>query len=117
MATLEAIHQKMYRELGRVNARVDAVFFCPHRPEDHCWCRKPKPGMLYDIANRFAMRLSGIPLVGDARRDIEAARTVGARPILVLTGKGRQTLAKNRSFMRGVEIYDNLALAVEALLA
>ncbi len=117
IATLEAIHEKMYRALARVNAYVDAVFYCPHRPQDHCRCRKPEPGMLYDIARRFSVRLSGVPLVGDARRDIEAARRVDARPILVLTGKGRHTLVNNRLFMRGVEVHANLAVAVEALLA
>ncbi len=117
IATLEAIHEKMHRELARVNARVEAVFYCPHRPEDHCRCRKPKPGMLLDIASRFSVSLKGVPVVGDAWRDIEAARAVGAHPILVLTGKGRRTLTKNRLLMRGIEVHDNLAIAVEALLA
>lgn len=117
LAALEAIHKKMYRALARVNAHVDAVFYCPHRPEDHCRCRKPEPGMLDDIARRFSVRLSGVPLVGDARRDIEAARRVGARPILVLSGKGPHTLLKNRLFLRGVEVHANLAVAVDALLA
>lgn len=116
IAMLEAIHAKMHRELARVNARVDAVFYCPHRPEDHCQCRKPKPGMLYDIARRFSLSLQAVPVVGDAWRDIEAARAVGARPILVLTGKGRRTLAKRRVLMRGVEVHDNLAGAVNTLL-
>jgi D-glycero-D-manno-heptose 1,7-bisphosphate phosphatase len=117
VATLQAIHEKMHRELARMNGRVDAVLYCPHRPEDHCRCRKPKPGMLFEIASRFSVPLRGVPMVGDAWRDIEAARSVEGRPILVLTGKGRDTLTKNRSSMRGVEVYDNLALAVGALLA
>lgn len=73
--------------------------------------------MLYDIADRFSVQLNGVPLVGDAWRDIEAARAVGARPILVLTGKGQDTLTRNRSFMHGIEVYDTLAAAVDALLA
>lgn len=117
IATLEAIHQKMHRELARVNARVEAVVYCPHRPEEHCRCRKPKPGMLLDIAKRLSVPLTGVAVVGDAWRDIQAARAVGARPFLVLTGKGRQTLAENRLLMRGVEVHDNLAAAVDALLA
>lgn len=117
LTMLEAIHEKMLRELARVHGRIDAVFYCPHRPEEHCRCRKPRPGMLLDIARRFSVSLSGIPVIGDAWRDIEAARTVGARPMLVLTGKGRRTLADHRSFMRGVDIHDDLASAVAALLA
>lgn len=115
IATLEAIHDKMHRELARVNGHVDTLRYCPHRPQDHCRCRKPQPGLLLDIAHHFSMSLDGVPVVGDTWRDIEAAHTVGARAILVMTGKGRGSLAEKRS-LRGVEVYDDLAAVVQALL-
>ena len=89
--TLIAIHDKMLKALAQVGGRIDAVFFCPHTNADHCDCRKPKPGMLRDIAARFNADLAGVPAVGDSLRDLQAAVAVGAQPILVLTGKGRKT--------------------------
>ncbi|MCK9388994.1 MAG: D-glycero-beta-D-manno-heptose 1,7-bisphosphate 7-phosphatase [Sulfuritalea sp.] len=89
--TLVAIHDKMLKALAQVGGRIDAVFFCPHTNADHCDCRKPKSGMLRDIAARFNADLAGVPAIGDSLRDLQAAVTVGAQPILVLTGKGRKT--------------------------
>lgn len=115
MGTLNAIHEKLHRELGRVGGSLDGIFFCPHHPEDGCECRKPKPGLLIEIARRFEVDLSGVPVVGDSLRDIEAARDVGARPVLVRTGKGLRTLQAHSAELRDVDVYDNLALAVDAL--
>jgi len=91
MGTLNAITEKMYRALAHVGGRIDALFYCPHAADSNCDCRKPKPGMLIDIGQRFNVDLTGVPSVGDALRDLQAAATVGAQPILVLTGKGRAT--------------------------
>lgn len=115
MGTLNAIHEKLHRELGRVGGSLDGIFFCPHHPEDGCECRKPKPGLLIEIARRFEVDLSGVPVVGDSLRDIEAARDVGARPVLVRTGKGLRTLQAHSAELHDVDVYDNLALAVDAL--
>lgn len=91
MGALNAINDKMYRALGQVGGRIDALFYCPHAAESNCACRKPKPGMLLDIAQRFNVDLAGVPAVGDSLRDLQAAAAVDARPILVLTGKGTKT--------------------------
>ncbi len=91
-ATLVQIHEHMKKELARHDARVDAIYYCPHHPDDRCDCRKPKPGMLHEIAKRFDVSLKGVPTVGDSLRDLQAASAAGARPVLVLTGKGEQTL-------------------------
>lgn len=114
--TLNAIHDRMRTQLGEVGGHIEAVFFCPHRPRDHCQCRKPRPGMLIDIGNRLRVPLDGVPVVGDAERDIEAAQAVGARPMLVLTGQGRQ-LAERGAFRERVEVYEDLAHAAEAIIA
>lgn len=86
VATLNKIHEKMHTELARVHGKIDAIFYCPHTPDDHCSCRKPKPGLLYQIADHYQISLEGVPLVGDTLRDVEAAYTVGCQPVLVATG-------------------------------
>lgn len=93
MATLSAIHDKMHKALAHAGGRIDAVFYCPHAEDANCNCRKPKPGLLEDIARRFNVDLGGVPCIGDSLRDLQAAARVEAQPILVLTGKGRQTAA------------------------
>lgn len=116
MATLNAIHNKMHKTVNQLGGRIDAVFFCPHAPEAGCACRKPKPGMLLEIAARFNIALAGVPAIGDSRRDLEAARAAGARPILVLSGKGEQTLEAG-GLPEGTEIHQDLAAAAVALAA
>ena len=91
MDTLNAIHEKMTRAVAHVGGRIDAIFFCPHTNDDNCDCRKPRPGMLREIAARFNADLAGVPAIGDSLRDLKAAAAVGAQPVLVLTGKGRKT--------------------------
>ena len=73
MATLNAIHDKMHRAVGQAGGRIDAVFYCPHAMEANCGCRKPKPGLLEDIGRRFNTDLTGVPVIGDALRDLQAA--------------------------------------------
>jgi D-glycero-D-manno-heptose 1,7-bisphosphate phosphatase len=89
--TLFAIHDTLLRALAQVGGRIDAFFFCPHKADDRCSCRKPEPGMLLEVARRFNVALDDVCMVGDTQRDLEAAAAAGARPVLVLTGRGRQT--------------------------
>ena len=115
IATLNAMHDKLRRLLGNLGAGVEMIAFCPHGPDDNCECRKPRPGMYREIAKRFEIDLDGVPVIGDSLRDLQAARAVGARPILVRTGKGERTLAKGEG-LEGVPVYDDLSAAVAALL-
>jgi D-glycero-D-manno-heptose 1,7-bisphosphate phosphatase len=115
IVTLNAIHQKMHTAAQQVGADIDAVFFCPHSADDNCDCRKPKPGMLHEIAKRFNVSLKGVPNVGDALRDLQAGYVAGCTPYLVLTGKGEQTRAKG-GLPPGTTIYPNLAAVVDHLL-
>lgn len=116
MAALNAINDKMYRALGLFGGRIDALFYCPHAAEADCDCRKPKPGMFLDIAQRFNVSLSGVPSVGDSLRDLQAASAAGAQPILVLTGKGKKTKAAG-GFPEGTQVYADLAEAVRRIVA
>ena len=114
MDTLNAIHDKMMRAVAQVGGRIDAVFFCPHTNADNCRCRKPKTGMLEEIAIRYNVALTGVPAVGDSLRDLEAAAAVGAQPILVLTGKGRKTQAEP-GVPPGTLVFADLAAAAAHL--
>jgi D-glycero-D-manno-heptose 1,7-bisphosphate phosphatase len=115
MAALNAIHAEMHRAVGQAGGRIDAVFFCPHAADSNCECRKPKPGLLREIAARLGVELAGVPMVGDALRDLEAAVAAGAKPYLVLTGKGKKTRAAG-GLPKGTEIAADLA-ALAARLA
>jgi D-glycero-D-manno-heptose 1,7-bisphosphate phosphatase len=89
--TLFAIHETLLQALAQLGGRIDAFFFCPHAAEAGCPCRKPQPGMLLEVARRFNVALDDVYMVGDAQRDLEAAAAAGAKPVLVLTGKGERT--------------------------
>ena len=91
MSTLNAIHAEMHRAVGQAGGRIDAIFFCPHAADSNCECRKPKPGLLREIASRFGVELEGVPMIGDSLRDVTAAAAAGAQPWLVLTGNGKKT--------------------------
>ena len=85
--TLNAVHVKMNQALARIGGRIDAVFFCPHGPNDGCDCRKPLPGLFHLIGERFGIDLAEVPLVGDSLRDLQAGFAAGCPTHLVRTGK------------------------------
>ena len=113
--TLKQMHDKLASLLADLGGQVDYIAYCPHGPDDHCDCRKPKPGMYHDIAQHFDTSLTGIPVVGDSLRDLQAAQSVNAKPYLVKTGKGERTIAKGEN-LDGVPVFDNLAAVVDELL-
>ena len=115
VSTLNAIHDRMHRALAQIGGRIDAIFFCPHAQESNCGCRKPKSGLLEEIARRFSVDLKGVPSIGDALRDLQASAAVGATPMLVLTGKGRKTLEAG-DLPEGTQIHPDLAAAARAIM-
>ena len=115
MSTLNAIHDKMHKACALMGGRIDAVFFCPHTSDADCHCRKPKSGMIEEIAERYNIDLKGIPSVGDSLRDLEASARLGAKPLLVRTGKGTKTEAKG-GLPEGTQIFPDLAAVVNHLL-
>jgi D-glycero-D-manno-heptose 1,7-bisphosphate phosphatase len=115
MATLNAIHAKMHKLTAQAGGRIDAVFFCPHAADSKCACRKPRPGLFQEIGSRLHMDLKTVFAVGDALRDVEAALAVGAKPILVRTGKGMKTLAAGQ-LPQDIPVFDNLLQAAQAII-
>ena len=112
--TLAAIHRRMESEIAHAGGQLDRIVYCPHHPDDGCHCRKPRPGLLEELAAAYGGSLAGVPCIGDSRRDLEAAAAVGGRPILVLTGKGAAT--RDAMGESVPEYYSDLAMAVERLL-
>jgi D-glycero-D-manno-heptose 1,7-bisphosphate phosphatase len=117
--TLHAMHDKFKNLLADLGGKVDAIYYCNHGPDDGCDCRKPLPGMYHQAAKEFDCELADVPVIGDSFRDLQAALEVGAQPIAVRTGKGPRTLASHGETLKehNIPIYDDLAAAVDALLA
>lgn len=113
--TLNKIHLKLHNKMASMGVNIDGIFFCPHHPDDNCDCRKPKPGLFYEISQRFKIDLESAIAVGDSLRDIQAAKIAGALPVLVRTGKGAQTVRK-KTGLEGVPVYRNLAAVVDDIL-
>ncbi len=114
LATLDRIHDKMRLQVEESGGHIEAVFFCPHGPEDGCDCRKPRIGLFLRFAREFQVDLRGVPVVGDSLRDMQAAQSVGAEPILVETGKGKRTLRRNPNL--DIQTFVNLHEAAQYIL-
>ncbi len=114
---LSAMHRKMDELLTKVGGKVDAVFYCPHAPDNSCDCRKPNPGMLLDIGQRYNVPLREVIFIGDSISDIKTASNANSKAMLVRTGKGvkaekiLQTECKST-----IPVFDDLAAAVTAIL-
>lgn len=118
---LNSMHQKLRRLVSAQGGRLEVIAFCPHGPRTGCRCRKPAPGLLEEIADRLRCDLASAVFIGDSISDVKAARSVGAIPWLVRTGKGERTLAdagrgNPESELAGVPVHASLDAAVAALL-
>jgi len=106
---LRAMHRKLRALVKAEGGSVDRIVVCPHGPDDGCNCRKPKPGLLTRLARHYRTTLEGVPVVGDSLRDLQAAASAGATPVLVRTGNGAKTSRHLPAGLRGVRTYDDLA--------
>ena len=107
--TLNEMHAKMHKLVRRAGGEISGIWFCPHKADSGCDCRKPKSGMILDILNRFQAQASETYLVGDSLRDLQAIEAAGGKAILVRSGKGLKTLAEHSdSLPAGTQIFDNL---------
>lgn len=111
---LAAIHLKMIQTIESVGGRIDAIEYCIHLPSEHCFCRKPEPGMLLNLAKKFNCSLDNVPFVGDRVSDIEAAYAAGASPVMVLSSM--TDLAGLKAYPE-VPVYQSLAHYVDHLLS
>jgi D-glycero-D-manno-heptose 1,7-bisphosphate phosphatase len=114
------MHEKLITLVENAGGEIQGIVFCPHVPEVGCDCRKPRVGLLTEIESTFGLSLAGEPFVGDSLRDLETAIAFGCQPVLVRTGKGRETEAKlisdpNLLSNKAILIFDDLASAVESL--
>lgn len=114
IGTLEDIHDKMSAIIRAAGGHLDAIYYCPHRPDEHCDCRKPKPGLLRQVAQANHRSAADLIVVGDSLRDLEAAWAFGAQAILVRTGNGKTT-EPNLPADRCVDIFDDLAAVANHL--
>lgn len=119
VSMLNAIHTKMHKMLAAVGGRVDAVFYCPHAPDEGCHCRKPEPGLFEQIGERYGLDLQGVPTVGDTARDVLAGVRVGCEPHLVLTGKGAAYRGRHlpHNFPKATLVHEDLAAFADFLIA
>jgi D-glycero-D-manno-heptose 1,7-bisphosphate phosphatase len=112
------VHKKMISELAAGGARVDAIYFCPHKTEDACECRKPNPGLLKRAAREHALDLAASWVVGDRYADLDMGHAAGSRGILVMTGYGRgeYELHHSRWARQPEALAENLTEAVRRIL-
>jgi D-glycero-D-manno-heptose 1,7-bisphosphate phosphatase len=110
-ATLAAIHAVMRDTVAAAGGRIDGIFYCPHRPDAGCPCRKPEPGLLLEAATAFGVNPAGVAFIGDKPSDARAAIAAGARPILV------GAAAAADSGLTAIERYPDLAAAAAVLIA
>jgi len=118
MAALNAIQARMHRQLAAVGGRVDAMFFCPHAPDEGCACRKPLPGLFQQIGERYRVDLRQVHAVGDSERDVQAAHAAGCVPHLVLTGlhAPSTTAPLPPAYPAGTRVHADLAAFASALV-
>lgn len=121
MASVNLIHAHMNKLMQAQGARLDAVFFCPHTPEDHCECRKPLPGMMLEVGRRYGIDLHQVPVAADTLRDLQAAQAAGCEPHLVRTGRAAglddAQVEQWRQQVPGMRVHADLAALAEHLIA
>lgn len=115
ISTLNLIHEKMQTMCHSAGGHIEKIYFCPHHPDEHCACRKPKPGMFLQIANDFDCSLTALPMIGDRLTDITAAQAVNALPIFVETSY-LVLSDEDKKKLKDILCFENLLGAVNKLI-
>ena len=110
MEDLNSINRKMQSALAKFGGRIDAFLFCPHKPTDNCDCRKPKTALLDSFRLRTGINYKDCPFFGDRISDTDVAKKIGARPILVNSGKANSNPPPN------ILVFDDLATAMQEIV-
>ena len=98
LKTLEEMHMKLLRAVSNKGGSITDIFYCPHRPDENCSCRKPKPGLIWAARDRYGIDLSKSAMVGDSAKDVLAGKAAGcSKTVLVRTGNGCQALLELQS--------------------
>jgi D-glycero-D-manno-heptose 1,7-bisphosphate phosphatase len=119
---LDSIHNRLSTMVEEQGGNIAGIFYCPHRPDENCNCRKPDIGLLQAIERELGEPVAGCYFVGDSLKDLQAGQAMGCKPVLVLTGKGQLTRdqlnAGNADVTdpQAIPVYENLADAVAAIL-
>ncbi len=120
MSTLNAMHLKMNQMLAKQGGRIDAVFFCPHTPEEHCDCRKPQPGLILQVGERYGLNLKDVAVVGDSLRDLLAGAAAGCPTHLLRTGKAARYSEEQLDHVLaqapGTQVHTDLAAFAESMI-
>lgn len=120
ISSINAVHAHMMKRLAQHGGRIDAVFFCPHAPDEQCECRKPLPGLMRQVAQRYGVDLAQVPMAGDTVRDLEAAHAAGCEPHLVKTGRATgfspEQLAALAQDVPRLQVHRDLAAFAEFLV-
>ncbi len=118
-AELSAIHDRMLKEVKKAGGRISKIYYCPHHPDDHCLCRKPRIGLLKKAAKEMDLDLTKCLFVGDNLKDIQAGKRAGGRTVLVQSGQGKESLQKILSGTTQIKpdwVCDNLTAAIPIIL-
>ena len=117
---LAQIHVRMIDYVQQHGGKIQSILFCPHHPDDGCTCRKPLPGLYHELAARLNISFNDVYSVGDSIRDLQAAKSAGAKPVLVKTGNGKASFKKIQNDstieLADTPVFDNLATFTDALL-
>lgn len=112
---VESMHAHLRELVEASGGALGMVAVCPHRPDEGCDCRKPRPGLLQQIGKYYGVNLQTVSFVGDTLRDVCAALAAGCRPILLRTGKGERTLAAG-GLPENMAVFDNLSCVADWIL-
>jgi len=118
LETANQINSRLVKLIHQHGGKVDGVYMCPHKPDDDCFCRKPKPGLLLQAAKELSLDLQRSWMIGDAWSDVQAGQSAGVQQaILIRTGRGEEQLSQARpeSITKHL-IFDNLPLAFETIV-
>ncbi|ACK66334.1 histidinol-phosphate phosphatase family protein [Rippkaea orientalis PCC 8801] len=112
---VEAVHTYIRQEYGKLGVSFEDIFVCPHHPEDNCLCRKPSPEMLIQASKKHQISLSQSFFVGDAPSDLQAAIEADCQPVLVLTGRGEETIKNIAQYSTEIKVFAKLSDTVQLI--
>jgi len=113
---LNRIHRKMLSEIKKTGGHIEKIYFCPHRPDEHCDCRKPRTGLFEKIFQDYPVHPRETLMIGDSLRDLQAGAKMGCQLILVKTGNGKSTLKELPHFHYPVRVFDDLMSVAQKFL-